>query len=82
MKYSTALSGKNSRNSEQSWAARVLLWASTRVGFWTFSMTEAMVKVLPEPVTPSSVCSDRPFSMPCASFAMAWGWSPAGRYSE
>ena len=40
---STALCGKNSRNSLQSWAASVLLWASTRVGRPTFSMMFAMV---------------------------------------
>ena len=28
--------------------------AMTRVGFWTRAMTWAMVKVLPDPVTPSS----------------------------
>ena len=78
MKYSTAFSGKNSRNSEQSWAARVLLWASTRVGRFMRAMTLAMVKVLPEPVTPSSTCSARPSSSPCTSVSMAWGWSPVG----
>ena len=40
---STAFSGKNSRNSSHSWAASVLLWASTSVGRCTFSMTLAMV---------------------------------------
>ena len=65
-------------NSAHSWAARVLLWASTRVGRWTASITLAMVKVLPEPVTPSRVCSSRPFSTPAARAAMADRWSPAG----
>ncbi len=55
-----------------------MLWASTRVGRWTFSMTLAMVKVLPEPVTPKRVCSERPFSTPAARASMAWGWSPEG----
>lgn len=36
-------------------AARVLLWAIMRVGFCNCWMTLAMVKVLPEPVTPSKV---------------------------
>ena len=31
----TAFSGKNSRNSLQSWAASVLLWAITSAGRWT-----------------------------------------------
>ena len=65
-------------NSAHSWAARVLLWASTSVGRCTCSMTLAMVKVLPDPVTPSSTCSFSPFSMPSASAAMACGWSPEG----
>src|SRR5690606_10214815 len=39
-----------------------------------------MVKVLPEPVTPSSVCAARPDSMPSTRRAMASGWSPAGSY--
>ena len=41
-------------------------------------MTLAIVKVLPEPVTPSSTCSSRPSSTPRASFSMACGWSPVG----
>ena len=42
-------------------------------------MTFAMVKVLPEPVTPSSVWYDSPSRMPSTSFSIASGWSPAGR---
>ena len=42
-------------NSLASWAASDLFGAMTRVGFWTFSMTLAMVNVLPVPVTPRSV---------------------------
>src|SRR5690606_22334380 len=45
-------------------------------------ITCAMVKVLPEPVTPSSTWSR---SWPCKPFtsaAMAAGWSPAGLKSE
>ena len=43
--YGTAPSGTYDYglNSSHSWAARVLLWASTRVGRWTASMTLAMV---------------------------------------
>jgi len=43
---------ENSLNSEHSWAAKVLLWAKIKVGLFTFSITLAIVKVLPEPVTP------------------------------
>ena len=60
----------------QSCAASVLLWAMTSVGFWTFAMTLAMVKVLPEPVTPSSVWYRSPRRMPSLSAATASGWSP------
>ena len=41
-------------------------------------MTFAIVKVLPEPVTPSSVWKARPSWMPSTSLAIASGWSPAG----
>ena len=52
--------------------------ASTSVGRCTFSMTAAVVKLLPEPVMPSSVWNRSPRSMPSASAAIASGWSPAG----
>jgi hypothetical protein len=55
-----------------------LFGAITRVGFCTDWITLAMVYVLPEPVTPSSVCFARPLSKPSISFAIACGWSPAG----
>ena len=77
-KYSTRLSGKNSRNSLASWAASDLLGASTSVGRCTCSIVQAMVALLPEPVMPSSVWNRSPRSMPSASAAMAFGWSPAG----
>jgi hypothetical protein len=41
-------------------------------------MTLAMVIVLPEPVTPSSVWKRSPRRRPAVSSAMARGWSPAG----
>ena len=50
---------------------RVLLTGQHQVGRCTASMTLAIVKVLPEPVTPRRVCSSRPFSMPAARAAMA-----------
>jgi hypothetical protein len=52
------------------------LCASTSVGRWTFSITLAIVNVLPEPVTPSSTCSSSPNSTPRASASIASGWSP------
>ena len=55
----------------QSCAASVLLWAITSAGRWTCSMAKAMVAVLPEPVTPSSVWKRSPASMPLASPATA-----------
>lgn len=37
-----------------------------------------MLKVLPEPVTPSNVWCDSPASMPSTNWRIASGWSPAG----
>ena len=39
-------------------------WLRIRVGRWTFSITLAIVKVLPEPVTPRSTCATSPLSTP------------------
>ncbi len=72
------MSGKNSRNSPYSCAASVLLGAITSVGRCTCWITLAMVKVLPDPVTPSRVRCARPPSRPSVSARMASGWSPAG----
>jgi hypothetical protein len=41
-------------------------------------MTFAIVYVLPEPVTPSSVWQTRPSFSPCVRRSIASGWSPAG----
>src|SRR5689334_20368507 len=41
-------------------------------------MTLAIVKLLPDPVMPSSVWNRSPFSKPRPSASMASGWSPAG----
>ena len=41
-------------------------------------MTLAIVKVFPEPVTPSSVWKRSPRASPAVSSAIARGWSPAG----
>ena len=70
--------GKNALNSLASCAASVLLWAMTSVGFCTFSMTLAIVYVLPVPVAPKRTCACWPFSTPAASSSMACGWSPIG----
>ena len=53
-----------------------------RAGRWSCSMTCAMVKVLPEPVTPRRVWSVRPFLMPSVRALIAVGWSPAGVNSD
>src|SRR4051812_40999499 len=42
----------------------------------------AMVKVLPEPVTPSRTWSRSPARIPATMSAMACGWSPAGWKSD
>src|SRR5581483_3539088 len=81
-KYSTALCGKNSRNSLQSCAASVLLCAITRAGRPTFSIVHAIVAVLPVPVAPISVWKRSPASSPSLRISIAFGWSPVGRYSE
>ena len=58
------------------------MWAMTSAGRLAFLMMFAIVNVLPEPVTPSNTWCFMPFSSPSVSFAMAWGWSPVGAYSE
>ena len=42
-------------------------------------MTEATVKVLPDPVTPRSAVWGRPAAIQSLSCSMAPGWSPLGR---
>ena len=42
------------------------------------AMTLAMVKVLPEPVTPRRTWCFSPALRPSVSCSMAWGWSPRG----
>ncbi len=54
--------------------------ANTIAGRPSRAMTLAMVKVLPEPVTPSRVWNTSPFSTPSTKPSMAVGWSPAGGY--
>ena len=54
----------------------------TRVGRCTRSMTLAMVKVLPLPVTPSRVWCLKPLFKPSTSLSTAWGWSPVILKSE
>ena len=41
-------------------------------------MMLAIVKVLPEPVTPKSVCSCAPARIPRVNASIASGWSPVG----
>jgi len=77
-----ALCGKNSRNSLYNCAASVLLGAKTIAGRPSRAITLAMVKVLPEPVTPSKVWNTSPSRTPSTSLSMAAGWSPAGGYGR
>ena len=51
-------------------------------GRWVRAITCAMVKVLPEPVTPSSTWSRSWASAPFTSSSMAVGWSPRGSNCE
>ena len=66
-------------NSEYSCAASVLFGAMTSAGRSTAAMTEAIVYVFPDPVTPSRTCRARPWASPSESSRIAPGWSPAGR---
>jgi hypothetical protein len=51
----------------------------TSVGLFTRAMACAIVKVLPEPVTPMSVWYFFPSAVtPAASLSIACGWSPSG----
>jgi len=50
-----------------------LFGAMTMVGRCTFSITFAIVYVLPEPVTPSKVCAASPASNPAARRSIASG---------
>jgi hypothetical protein len=74
--------GKKLLNSPYNWAANVLLWLNIKVGLLMFLITFAIVKVLPDPVTPNKVCAGTPSSTPSVSWAIASGWSPVGWYSE
>ena len=60
-------------NSEYNCAANVLFGAMIRAGRWVCSMTCAMVKVLPDPVTPRSTWSVRPSLRPATSSLIAFG---------
>src|SRR5262245_31945753 len=52
------------------------------VGLPMSAMTLATVKVLPEPVIPSSVWKRSPRRNPSMSWRIASGWSPVGENSE
>jgi len=54
-------------------SASVLLWAMTSMGLRTRVTTLAIVKVLPEPVTPSKVWNRSPCRMPADSGSLALG---------
>jgi hypothetical protein len=59
-----------------------LLGASTSVGRWTRSISQAVVADLPVPVAPSRTTSFSPASTREASSVIAWGWSPLGWKSD
>ena len=56
--------------------------ARIRAGRCVASITLAIVKVLPEPVTPSSTCVRSWRLTPSTSSLIACGWSPFGSKSE
>ena len=55
--------------------------ASTSAGRFTRAMAEAMLKVLPLPVTPRRTWCLSPRARPAVSSSMAAGWSPLGSNS-
>ena len=82
MKYSTALSGNTDLNSPYNCAANVLLCDNISVGFCTFWITFAIVKVFPDPVMPNSDWSLWLSFSPFTRESIAFGWSPKGLYFE
>jgi len=54
------------------------LGARTSVGLLTLTMAWAMVKVLPDPVTPRRTLWRFPAIKLRDNFLIAWGWSPVG----
>ena len=72
------IAGTNGKGSVTAFCAGAATAAGFRTGTLTCAMTLAMVYVLPEPVTPSKVCSWSPSRIPCTSLAIASGWSPVG----
>ena len=52
------------------------------MGRCVFSIVQAMVADLPEPVMPSRVWKRSPPSIPAANASIAAGWSPAGAKSD
>jgi hypothetical protein len=58
-----------------------LLWTITSVGRFTRAMVCAIVKVLPDPVTPSSTWCGRRVE-PSVNSPIARGWSPASAKSD
>ncbi len=59
-------------------ASAFIFGSKISVGRLHRAMMFAIVKVLPEPVTPSSVWRRHPSWMPCTSASIACGWSPVG----
>mgnify|MGYP003694221645 CR=1 FL=1 len=81
-KYSTALLGKKPFEfAVRAAPPAVLLGARTSAGRCVRWITCAMVKVLPEPVTPSSTWLRSIWFTPSTNSVIACGWSPFGSYS-
>ena len=59
-------------------AAKVLFGASIRAGLFKSSIILAIVKVFPDPVTPSKTWLLSKFFKPFFNWSIAIGWSPAG----
>ena len=73
MKKTTALFGSNSFNSAASWAAKTLLGVIIKVGFFTFSITHAVVADFPVPVAPWSITFLSHFANRDVIFLIAFG---------
>ena len=82
-KYSTALSGKEIAKFSIELCGQGFYYGSVPVLVGSIgAMTLAIVKVFPEPVTPSSTCAGSLLWMPSTSLRMACGWSPVGSNLE
>ena len=61
---------------------QVLLGANIKAGLFVDSIIFAIVKVLPDPVTPNKVWWSKPSWRPDTKLLIAVGWDPAGSKSD